>query len=309
MALLFVSKVHDADAWLGEIKRLLPEIETRIWPAVGDPRQIDFALAWAPPPGLLATLPNLRGVSSFGAGVESLLADPSLPPGLPLARVVDQRLTDGMCEYVLLHVLRHHRQLDRLHANQRAGRWQWFPPAPTADTAVGIMGLGTLGQAVAGHFVRLGFQVLGWSRTPKQVAGVATFSGDAQRDEFLALCNYLVCLLPLTPATRGIINRATLAKLPAGVVIINAGRGDHVVEEDLLAALDSRHVAAATLDVFVDEPLPPRHRFWSQPNVTVTPHNAADSIPASVAPQIAENIHRALAGQPMLNLVDRARGY
>jgi glyoxylate/hydroxypyruvate reductase A len=309
MALLFISRVHDADAWLSAIKRHLPDLETRIWPAAGDPRDIEFALAWAPPHGLLATLPNLRGVSSFGAGVESLLADASLPPALPIARVVDQRLTDGMSEYMLLHVLRHHRQLDRLQANQRAARWQWFPPAPTPEAAGGIMGLGTLGQAVAGHFVRLGFKVLGWSRTPKQIPGVTSFAGDAQRDDFLARCNYLVCLLPMTPATRGIINRATLAKLPRGAVVINAGRGDHVVEEDLLAALDSRHIAAATLDVFAEEPLPPRHRFWSQPHVTVTPHNAADSIPESVAPQIAANIRRALAGQPMLNLVDQARGY
>lgn len=309
MALLFVSPFHDPKPWVDAIRARMPELEIRVWPDIGDPAGIDYALAWKPPAGLLAGLPNLKGVSSIGAGVEHLLNDPTLPAMLPVARIVDGRLVGGMTEYVLLHVLRHHRKLDLLMANQRAGRWQWIPPADTLRTTVGVMGLGVLGGAAAVALADLGFRVIGWSTSAKDLRGVESFAGDQQRDAFLSLSQILVCLLPLTPATRGILNRDTLRRLPYGAYVINAGRGGQLVEEDLLGLLESGHLSGATLDVFQREPLPAGHPFWSHPRVTVTPHNAADSIPESIAPQIVENVRRARAGQPLINLVDRAKGY
>jgi glyoxylate/hydroxypyruvate reductase A len=309
MTLLYVSNIHDRDLWLAALKEAGPEIEVRCWPDIGRAEDIRFALVWAPPPGLLASLPNLLAASSFGAGVEHILDDPTVPPELPIARVVDERLTGAMTEYVLLHVLRHHRKLELIQANQRARRWQWFPSADTPRTTVGVMGLGALGATAAVALARLGFRVVGWSRAPKDIHGVECLCGEDQRDEFLARCQILVCLLPLTPATRGILDRHTLARLPRGAVVINAGRGGHLVEPDLLAALESGHIAAATLDVFAEEPLPPDHPFWSHPKVLVTPHNAADSVPRSVVPQVVDNYRRALAGQKPRNLVDRRLGY
>ena len=309
MALLFVSPFHDPKPWVAAIRDRMPELEIRVWPEIGDPAGIHYALAWKPPAGLLAGLPNLKGVSSVGAGVEHLLDDPTLPASLPVARIVDDRLVGGMTEYVLLHVLRHHRKLDLLIANQRAGRWRWIPPADTLRTTVGVMGLGVLGGAAAVALADLGFRVIGWSTGLKDLRGVESFAGDDQRDAFLALSQILVCLLPLTPATRGILNRDTLRRLPHGAYVINAGRGGQMVEEDLLGLLESGHLSGATLDVFQHEPLSAGHPFWSHPRVTVTPHNAADSIPESIAPQIVENVRRARAGQPLINLVDRAKGY
>jgi glyoxylate/hydroxypyruvate reductase A len=258
---------------------------------------------------VLKTYPNLKGISSFGAGVEHILADPDLPPAVPVVRIVDERLTIGITEYVLLHVLRHHRQLDALQAAQRERRWERLPPPDTRGTTIGILGLGQIGSHCAEALLGLGFNVAGWSRTPKRLPGVRSFHGPDQLHPFLGLCNYLVCLLPLTPATRGILNRETLSALPRGAVLINVGRGPELVEEDLLTVLESGHLAAATLDVFVREPLAPEHPFWTHPKITVTPHNASDSIPEHVAPQIVDNIRRARAGLPLLNVVDRRTGY
>jgi glyoxylate/hydroxypyruvate reductase A len=258
---------------------------------------------------LLASLPNLRLISSFGAGIEHILADPSLPPRVPVTRIVEESLTRGMSEYVALHVLRHHRKLDLIQANQRAGIWKWFPPADTPRTNVGFMGLGALGAAAAQQVAQLGFPVLGWSNSEKELAGVESFVGENQRDDFLRLCHILVCLLPLTPKTRGILNRDTMRVLPQGAYVINAGRGGHLVEADLLELLDEGHLSGATLDVFAAEPPPPEHPFWRHPKVLMTPHNAADSLPEAVAPQIIDNIRRAMSGRPLLNEVDRARGY
>ncbi|MCW5729298.1 MAG: glyoxylate/hydroxypyruvate reductase A [Alphaproteobacteria bacterium] len=308
MALLYLTRNHSSELWLPEILRLMPELEIHVWPNVPDPARIEFALCWGPPPGELARYPNLRGISSFGAGVEHILADPALP-AVPVCRIVDERLTRGMTEYVVMSVLNHHRNLAFMRENQAMARWKWFDPVDTFATTVGIMGMGALGLHAAETFLRFGFQVAGWSRTAKELPGIAHYHGDAGLDAFLARTSYLVCLLPLTPETRGIVNRRTLGLLPRGAFFVNAGRGGQVVDEDLLAALDSGHLAGATLDVFNREPLPPDHPYWRHPRVSVTPHNASDSIPASVVPQIVENIRRARAGAPLLNVVDPARGY
>jgi glyoxylate/hydroxypyruvate reductase A len=309
MALLIYSPSHPMADWAAAIRALAPDLDIRLWPDVGDPAEIEVALVWKPPTGLLQSFPNLRLMQSFGAGVDGILADPNIPRHVPLARVVDGNLTVGMSEYVLLHVLHFHRQVAAMQQNQRNGRWQWLPPVDPGDRVVGIMGMGTLGSHAAKKLLGLGFQVAGWSRGLKAIDGVTSFHGDEHLEGFLRICNVLVCLLPLTPATRGIICRRTLSLLPRGAYLINAARGGHVVDADLLHALDSDWLSGATLDVFNEEPLRDGHPFWTHPKVTVTPHNAADSLPAHVAPQIVDNIRRLRAGQPILRLVDYGRGY
>ncbi|WP_300303677.1 glyoxylate/hydroxypyruvate reductase A [Ferrovibrio sp.] len=309
MALLIYSKNHPVEDWAAALKAEAPDLDIRLHPQTGNPSEIDVALVWKPLPGLLRSFPNLKLIQSFGAGVDGILADPNIPKHVPLARVVDGRLTVGMSEYVLLHVLRFHRQVDAMATNQRNRTWRWLPPVDASERVIGIMGMGTLGSHVAKKLVDFGFQVASWSRSLKAVDGVTSFHGDDHLEGFLRICNVLVCLLPLTPQTRGIISRRTMSLLPRGAYIINAGRGGHVVEADLLHALDSEWLSGATLDVFNEEPLRPDHPFWTHPKVTVTPHNAADSIPAHVAPQIVDNIRRLQQGLPILRLVDYTRGY
>lgn len=309
MALLIYTPIHDAHEWAETLRAALPGLDVRIVPDIGDPAEIDMALVWKPAKGLLASLPNLKFVQSFGAGVDNILADGSYPRHVPLARVVDAGLADGMAEYVTLHVLRYHRQMDTMQRNQRTGTWKWLPPIAAAERTVGIMGLGALGEAAARKVAGFGFQVVGWSRRLKAIDGVASFHGPDHLEGFLRLCNILVCLLPLTPETKHIISRRTMSLLPRGAYIINAGRGGHVAEADLLHAIENDYISGATLDVFAEEPLPEDHPFWTHPKITVTPHNAADSIPALVVPQVVENIERLRRGQPLLRLVDPERGY
>jgi glyoxylate/hydroxypyruvate reductase A len=309
LALLFASPDDDPLAWSAALRRRVPDLEVRIFPEIGDPAAIDCALVWLPPPGLLAGLPNLRAIFSLGAGVDRLLEDPTLPPDVPLCRMVDPSLTASMAEFVLLHVLRYHRDLDVYEAQQRRAAWRLLLPKPAAATVVGLMGLGELGTASARLLVRHGFTVRGWSRTRKAIEGVYSFAGPAELPAFLEGVSVLVCLLPLTEETRGVLNANLFARLPAGARLVNLARGAHLVEEDLLAALDSGRLAHATLDVFAREPLPEDHPFWRHPKITVTPHAAAYCQPESAAELVAENIRRLRSGRPLLHLVDRARGY
>jgi glyoxylate/hydroxypyruvate reductase A len=308
VTLLFSSTIDAPGIWLGAIRRHLPDLPCAVAPDVPNPDAIQFALVWGPQQGELKRYRNLKAIFSFGAGVEHILGDPELPD-VPVVKVVDEQLTKGMTEYVLLHVLRQHRRLDFMHARQAERRWERFPTPDTPATTVGIMGLGELGRAAANALSRLGFRVIGWSRTSKSLHGVESFAGQGEIAAFLRRCNHLVCLLPLTRETRGLLDAGRLALLPRGAFLINAGRGPIVVDDDLLAALDSGQLAGATLDVFHREPLPIEHPFWRHPKVLVTPHNASDTVAESVAAGIADNIRRALAGQPLRHVVDRARGY
>ena len=307
--LLFKSDIDRADWWRDEIAKRRPGLEFRAWPEVGEVAEIDYALVWKPPHGDLARYPNLRLVISLGAGVDHLFDDPDLPAEVPICRVVDRMLTMRMTEYVVLHVLRHHRQQRAYDAQQRARTWHWLGEPAAAERKVGVMGHGVLGADAADKLVRLGFDVAAWSRSPKQQAGVESHAGPDGLVPFLGRTEILVCLLPLTPQTTGIINRQTLAALPRGACLVNAARGGHVVEDDLLAALDQGHIAEATLDVFAAEPLAPEHRFWSHPRVTVTPHVASVTDPTSVADFVVEQIRRIEAGEPLQNLVDPKVGY
>ena len=308
MALIFYSPINPADVWEAELKKHVPDLDFRLWDAPGDPAEIDMALCWKPPAGGLAKFPNLKVIFSLAAGIDSLTADPDLP-AVPIVRMVEPTLTAGVAEYVLLHVMRHHKDQRRFDEQQKARVWEEYFAPPAWTRRVGILGLGEIGSEAARMLKAVKFDVAGWSRTPKQVDGVTSFHGADQLDDFLARTDILVCILPKTAATEGILNAELLAKLPKGASLINAGRGDQLVEQDLLAALESGQLSEATLDVFRTEPLPPDHPFWSHPRITVTPHSGGDPFADSAARVVAENILRFRRGEPLPNLFDPKAGY
>ena len=308
-AVLFTSKADDPKAWSAALEQRLAGAEIRIWPEVGDVADIDAAVVWRYPKGDLKRYPNLKLICSLGAGVDHIMADTERPAGVPIVRIVDPDLTQGMCEYILLSALRYHRQFPEYAELQRQRRWTKLPPPRIGDRRVGVMGIGAIGGAAARWLSFVGFPVAGWSRSAKSPDGIQTFHGADGLARFLARTDILVCVLPLTPDTRGIVNARNLALLPKGAFVINVARGGHVVAEDLIAALDSEHIAGATLDVFEPEPLPPDHPLWTHPKVTTTPHIAALTNPETAADQIAENIRRVRGGRALLNVVDPAAGY
>jgi glyoxylate/hydroxypyruvate reductase A len=310
LAVLLSTKPATMGAWRDALLALDPGLDIRLFPDAGDPRGIEAAVVWtAHDMAELRRYPNLRLIVSMGAGVDHLFRPPGPPPGVPVARLVDRRLTTGMTEWVLLNVLRFHRQDPDYRAQQAARIWSELPAPDTAARRVGILGLGELGIASARALLSLGFPVMGWSRRPKDVPGVAAFDGAEGLRAMLARSDILVCLLPLTPETRGVIRAETLALLPRGAFVVNGARGGHVVDADLLAALESDQVAGAALDVFEPEPLPPEHPYWAHPRVVLTPHAASITIPGSAAPQVVENIRRLRDGRDLINLVDFAAGY
>jgi glyoxylate/hydroxypyruvate reductase A len=310
MAVLLSTKAQAMQAWRDALLAVDPALDIRMFPDAGNAADIEAAVVWtAHDMAELRRYPNLKLIVSMGAGVDHLLRPPGPPRGIPVARLVDRMLTTQMGEWVLLNVLRFHRQDLAYRQQQRDGVWVELPAPVTAETRIGVLGLGELGGHAAGSLRGLGFPVLGWSRRPKVLEGVATFHGTDGLHAMAARTNILVCLLPLTAETRGIVNADLLARLKRGAFVVNGARGGHVVDADLLAALDSGHVAAAALDVFTPEPLPQGHPYWAHPRVVVTPHAASITIPSSAAPQVVENLHRARAGQPLLNLVDFSTGY
>lgn len=310
MTLIFYSQSDRWDDWAGHLRRAVPEIPLRHWDEPGDDAAVRFALVWNPPPGeLKRRFPNLEYIFSLGAGVDALLGDPDLPAGVPVVRMVEEALVVGMTEYVTLHVLRLHR-LQRLFEQQQRDRlWQQHATPLAPDRRVGIMGLGQLGGDAARALAALRFDVAAWTRSPRERDGVSCFHGTDGLDAFLARTEILVVLLPLTDATRGILNRDLFAKLPSGAGLINAGRGGLQVEADIIAALDGGQLSEAVLDVFAAEPLAADNPLWSHPKVTVTPHNAALTGAASGAREVAANLRRVLAGERPRNVVDPTVGY
>lgn len=295
----------------GEVCRdrhVLPLTEAKQSPA-----DVHYAAAWKPVPGELAAFPNLKVIFNLGAGVDALMADKTLPD-VPLVRVAVDDLTDRMAEYVVLHVLMHHRQELYLRESQREKRWAPKSQWPASAISVGIMGLGVLGANAAEVLKRIGFRVSGWSRSERRIEGVTCFHGNTGFDAFLRQTDILVCLLPLTPGTRHILSRDIFARLnrtsPMGApVLINAGRGGLQNETDILACLDDGTLGAASLDVFAEEPLPAQSPFWTHPKVVLTPHNAADTDPDEISKYVAQQIERFEAGGVLENVVDRGRGY
>ena len=309
MALLVVAPELEVEMFAHELKRLDPDLDIRLWPQFGNADNVEFVLTWNHPLGEFNQFKNLKCIASLGAGIDHILRDPDLPHGVPITRVVQSSMSQFMSEYVILSVLHYCRQFDIYKNDLAAKRWQPRIPLLARDIGIGIMGMGQLGADAARKLTQLEFKVAGWSQTLKNIDGVESFAGDHALDDFLCRTHILICLLPLTPATRGILNRRTFAKLPAGAYLINVARGAHLIEEDLLTALESGHLAGACLDVFQTEPLPEDHPFWDHPNIMITPHISSITDPLAVMPQILENYERMKSGKSFRHEVDRERGY
>ena len=313
-AILLAIVGWDPQGWDQIFRTLAPQHDIRLWPeSAGNPDNVAYACVWKPPHGMLAEYRTLKAVFSLGAGADDLLADKRLP-NVPVVRIVDADMTMRMTEYVVLHVLIYHRQ-QRLYDNQQRVRtWLDHEQAPASDVSVGIMGLGELGRAAAVALQRLGFKVHGGSRTQKILPGIETFYGAVGLEPFLRRSEILVCLLPSTPSTRGLLNLDILRRLKfngalRGAYLINAARGDLQIDADILVALEEGTLAGATLDVFPIEPLPLTSPLWTHPKVTVTPHNAAQSSPRAIVANILRQIDRFEVGLPLEHVVDRRRGY
>jgi len=309
-AIAYISRDTDGVAWRRVFTEALGPIDFRtIADGLGNTDDIEIALAWKPKPGLLASLKNLKLIVSLGMGVDHLLADDRLPHGVPIVRIMDEGLVGQMSEYAIFWTLWHHRDIAKYAASQRARQWKPEEFVDTLHRPVGVMGLGSIGQDTAVKLAMLGFPTLGWSRTAKTLPGVETFHGRDSLPTFLSRCSILVNVLPLTRETRGLLDKTLFAALPRGAFLINMGRGAHVVDDDLLAALDSGHLAGAALDVFDTEPLPTTHVFWFHPQITVWPHAAAQTDLRSAAAVVAANVEAVRRGEPAAHRVDRSRGY
>jgi glyoxylate/hydroxypyruvate reductase A len=309
MKLLFMSDSDRIAAWRAVLADLAPEIELVDATAPHDPDDIELALVWQYPPGALKRYRRLRLVSSLGAGIDHLLRDPDFPAGVPFVRLVDPTLTRGMVEYALAATLRYHRQMVEYAGFQAQAQWHPLPAPTTSKRRVGVAGVGEIGGAVARAVAGLGFDVAGWSRRAKADLPFPVFAGADGWKPFLARTDILICVLPLTDATRGLLDAACFAALPQGAFVVNIARGKHLNAADLLSALDSFRLAHATLDVTDPEPLPPDHPLWRHPRVTLTPHIASLTDPHTAAPQVVANIRNCLSGKPLANVVDRANGY
>ena len=306
MKITFCCTDAKPEPWLQGFSAALPGAEISVWQP-GAP-QADYAVVWAPPQQFINEQLGLKALFNIGAGVDGLLKL-RLPPQALVVRLDDAGMAVQMAEYVCHAVIRHFRELDGYEADTAAGRWGYRKPRLRSDFPIGVMGLGVLGERVAKALAQFDFPINGWSRSPKAIAGVRAFSGADQFNDFLAASRVLVNLLPLTPDTADIINKNTLARLLPGAYVINVARGAHLVDNDLLAAIDSGQVAGATLDVFRTEPLPAGHAFWSQPRITLTPHTSARTLRDESIAQIARKIAALQRGEAVAGVVSPERGY
>ncbi len=309
MAILVHIAPFPSAPWIEALRKLLPEESFVTLDEVTDPADISCAIVAHPPHGILVGYPNLRMIGSVTAGVDTLLADPDLPAGVPIVRGGDPAGDAQITENVILHVLRHHRQVPAYAAAQARAEWVRLDQPLTRDRRVGFLGLGVIARPGAERLRDMGFRVAAWTRTPKEVAGIENFHGAGGFAPFLARSEIIVNLLPLTTATADILDARAFAALPEGAAVINLGRGQYVVEGDLMAALDSGHLAAATLDVYRAEPLPADDPMWRHPGITLMPHCSRKVLPGGIVPQLADGIHKTAAGEMPANTVDRDAGY
>jgi glyoxylate/hydroxypyruvate reductase A len=307
MKIAFCCADTKAEPWLQGLQAALPDANVRIWEP-GQPADADYAVVWAPPQQFIDEQPNLKAIFNIGAGVDALMRL-QIPPRLTVVRIDDGGMAVQMAEFVCHALIRHFRELDAYEADVRKGQWSFRRPRDRKDFPVGILGLGVLGARVAQAVQGFEFPVNGWSRSPKQLDGLRCFAGKDGLDAFLAASRVLVCLLPLTPDTRDILNRARLSRLLPGGYVINVARGAHLVDEDLIALLDAGQLAGATLDVFRTEPLPAAHAFWTHPKITVTPHTSARTLRAESIAQIAGKIRALARGEAVAGVVDPHKGY
>jgi glyoxylate/hydroxypyruvate reductase A len=308
MSFLYKSEPVRGARWAELFAAQAPEIDFHIWPSFDDPAKVRYLAVWQPPENIAETFPNLELVFSVGAGVDQFDLS-KIPEHIPVVRMIESGLVAGMVEYATLAVLAAHRDWLSYAVQQREGLWKPLP-VRTADTRrVGVLGMGAMGKAVLEKLRDFGFQCAGWSRSERSLPGIECFAGEERLGDFLARSDILVCLLPLTPETRGILSQNQFRQLPQGAVLINLGRGDHLVEADLLDALYRDRLSAAILDVCSVEPLPKRHLFWRHPRIMLTPHIASMTQPDTSAEAVLDNLRRHREGLPMIGLVDRVRGY
>jgi len=308
MALLYKADPLRGERWRTLFAEQAPDIPWRAWPELGDPTEIRYLAAWQAPENLHELLPNLQVLFALSAGVDQLDLS-RLPQNLPVVRLLDPGITQGMCEYASFAVLGLHRDMLRYRQQQAERRWQAHPLLPPHKRRVGVMGLGLQAKQILATLQPYGFALSGWARSQHQIPGVTCFAGSEQLPAFLGQCDILLCVLPLTEQTQGILDRQLFAQLPKGAALVNMGRGAHLVEQDLLEALASGQLSAAVLDVLEQEPAKPEHPFWDHPQILLTPHIAAMTQPDSAFGGLLDNIRRHQRGEPMLGQVDRQRGY
>ncbi|WP_441238007.1 2-hydroxyacid dehydrogenase [Bradyrhizobium sp. 930_D9_N1_4] len=308
MTALYKANMVRGAEWATFFAERAPDVPFRLWPDIGDPAAVRYLVAWVPPDDIATTFPNLELVFSVGAGVDQFDTT-KVPAHIPLVRMLEPGIAETMVEYVTMAVLGLHRDLLHFINQQKEQVWREIRITPAKRRRVGVMGLGQLGQAVLERLTAFGFPLLGWNRSPREIEGVTCYSGADSLPEFLAQADILVCLLPLTDETRGILNADLFARLPRGAGLVNVGRGPHLVEADFLAALDSGTLSGAVLDVADPEPLPAGHPFWSHPRILLTPHNASMTSPDTAVDFVLDVIARHRRGEELPGRVDRTRGY
>jgi glyoxylate/hydroxypyruvate reductase A len=309
MSLLLVAPNRDKQPFKTALLAIDSNLDVEIWPDVQEKNRVQFAVAWNQPKHLFEQYPNLKAISSLGAGVNHILNDKTIPEHLPVCRIICDSLLTQMKEYVLSAVLNYQHNIITYFQQKQQGRWKAQPNKSPANFSIGIMGLGEIGKPIASRLAKLGYQIKGWSKSPKNIEGVETFSGENQLNEFIAKTTVLVCLLPLTAETEGILNLEIFKQMQHPGYLINVARGEHLVEEDLIYALDKGWLKGACLDVFSEEPLPEKHPFWNRESIFITPHAASITNPEDAAVQIVDNYKRALSGIELKHTVDRDKGY
>ncbi|MFC5623876.1 2-hydroxyacid dehydrogenase [Algoriphagus winogradskyi] len=306
MSLAIICPGKNPDVWIEQFNKLDSELSIEVYPEITNPEKVEFVFLWQHPEGILSDFPNLKLISSMGAGVDHILRDKSIPKDIPIVRIVDDKLTFSMTNYVVMAVLNYHRQISRYQMNQT--RKVWDMSTPELDVSIGVMGVGALGKDVMDKLSIMGFPVAGFGFSEKTDFEYPYYTKD-QLDEFLKKVNVLVCLLPLTPDTENILNAELFEKCNPNTYLINVARGRHLVEEDLTKALENGQLSGAMLDVYREEPLPENHPFWENWKITMTPHIASVTNPQAAAPQVIENIKRIRENKELINVVDRTRGY
>ncbi len=291
------------------IAKLQPNLKLEVYPNIKNYADIDFVMVWRHPLGIFSKFPNLKCIAAMSAGVDHILVDKDLPKNIPIVRILDPKMAQDISQYVVANVLYLVKRLDHWQKNQQLKLWHKNPPFSLADKTIGILGLGFLGRQAAAALQFLGLKVIGWSNSPKNLTGVNSYVGQQELTQFLNQTDILICMLPLTPATQNILNAENFSKLQKNAYVINLGRGDHLIEHDLIAALDSGQLSGACLDVFREEPLPVNHPFWTHSKIRITPHIASVTNPETATAQILENYRRIQAHQPLLNIVDLNKGY
>lgn len=298
-----------ADAWLNTIRQQMPEFEVQLYPDDTGRHQVEFILAFNPPPGVFSLYPNLKVVASMGAGVRKILQEPSLKKEVIVTKMVQPMHQRDIADFVLALALMHMRRMDKFFRQQQNKIWQHQTFQRPEETTVGIMGMGAIGSVIGDLFRKNGFRVTGWSRTEKKMENITTYWGNHQKNDFLRTAEILVCILPLTDETEGILNKDVFDLMPKGAFLINVGRGGHLLEKDLLDALDSAQLAGAALDVFNEEPLPPDHPFWTNEKIIITPHNAGNTHPEAAFKKVLQNYYAMKEGRQLMDVVDKNRGY